>query len=396
MLAAKSGVLLTNYIPPYRLPLFRSIASEFGAFKVLESFPMAPDRPWTAQHDGLQVETQNTFTFKRIGKHPVGFRDRGYVHVPCDTLGRLNRIKPDIILSSELGARTVQAAAYRFLHPNCRLIMWAGLSEHTEKGRGHARETLRRAVLPFSDAVLVNGASAARYVQGLGVPQNKLFVTLDTTDHTQFIDLMLERKPSEQHRLLYLGRLIERKGLGPFISVLSLWCSEHPKQSVEFWLVGDGPQREPLERIPLPQNLRLRWCGNFAHAEMAAFYSQAGICAFPSFSDEWGMVVNEAMAAGLPVLGSIYSQAVEHLVRDGVTGWTFRPDHRDEMYAAVSGALTTPIVKLQQMRVTARNQVKHLTSDFVASRVMEAVHFVQRDKRGCASVVADESLRGHR
>ena len=61
---------------------------------------------------------------------------------------------------------------------------------------------------------------------------------------------------------------------------------------------------------------------------MAEVYAKASLFAFPTLADEWGVVVNEAMAAGLPVLGSIYSQAVEELVEDGVSGWVFRQMNR--------------------------------------------------------------------
>ena len=64
------------------------------------------------------------------------------------------------------------------------------------------------------------------------------------------------------------------------------------------------------------------------HERMAEVYAKASLFAFPTLADEWGVVVNEAMAAGLPVLGSIYSQAVEELVEDGVSGWVFRPMNR--------------------------------------------------------------------
>jgi glycosyltransferase involved in cell wall biosynthesis len=387
-------VLLTNYIPPYRLPLFRALAGELGTFKVLESVPMSPERPWIAEYEGLSVEIQKTLTFQRVWKHPLGFRDRIYVHVPYDTLSQLQRLEPDVLLSSELGARTGQALAYRLSHPTSRLIMWTGLSEHSEGGRGYARQMFRRALLPFADAVLVNGASGARYVKRFGVRDEKIFVTLYATDHAPFLALSLDRSPVEQRRLLYLGQLTERKGLFPFLGVLSHWCRQHRTSEVEFWLVGGGPEMEKLRSIAVPPNLKLCFCGSFAHDHIPAFCAQSGILAFPTFTDEWGVVVNEAMAAGLPVLGSVYSQAVEEMVQDGLTGWTFRPDRAQEMYEALDRALSAPLDRLQSMRAAARKRAGCITSEFVADRVMDAIRFVRRDKRRCASVVADESLRG--
>src|SRR5436190_875726 len=73
--------------------------------------------------------------------------------------------------------------------------------------------------------------------------------------------------------------------------------------------------------------------------EYSEFYSQAGILVFPTLADEWGLVVVEAMAAGLPVLGSLHSQAVEDLVTDGLDGWTFRPDDCASLRSALNRAL---------------------------------------------------------
>ena len=63
--------------------------------------------------------------------------------------------------------------------------------------------------------------------------------------------------------------------------------------------------------------------------------------------DEWGVVVNEAMSAGLPVMGSIYSQAAVELVSDGANGWLFDPRSEQNVYATLDRALSTPTEELQ-------------------------------------------------
>jgi glycosyltransferase involved in cell wall biosynthesis len=103
---------------------------------------------------------------------------------------------------------------------------------------------------------------------------------------------------------------------------------------------------------------------------------QAGIFVFPTLADEWGLVTNEAMAAGLPVLGSLYSQSVEELVVEGETGWTFLPDRDEEMYSALQRVLTTPVEELEQMRATARKRIRDLTPDFVADQILQAIRYV--------------------
>lgn len=378
---SRNVVLLTNFVPPYRIKLYQSLHKRLGNFRVLISTPMEADRPWKTQHGSLNVETQRTLTFRRRLNHPYGFQDEIFVHIPYDTLGRLRRIRPEVILSDELGARTAQALIYRWLHPDSRLIIWATISEHTEEGRSAAQKFLRRTLLPFADAVLVNGASGARYIRGFGVEDERIFVAPQVTDQIPFCSLPLERQKAEQRRLIYAGRLIELKGLTKFLSVLCLWCAAHSELQVEFWLVGDGPERQRLSEITLPSNLQLRFYGNIGYDKLPEFYARAEIMVFPTLADTWGLVVNEAMASGLPILGSTHSQAVEDLVEDGVTGWTFRPDFPDEMHTAIDHSLMITHEKLQQMSIAARKAVEHLTPEFVAGRILEAVGYVRGERR---------------
>ena len=72
--------------------------------------------------------------------------------------------------------------------------------------------------------------------------------------------------------------------------------------------------------MPRPGNLELMILGQCDYERISECYASAGIFAFPSLADDWGMAVNEAMLAGLPVLGSTYSQAVEEMCLIDETG----------------------------------------------------------------------------
>jgi glycosyltransferase involved in cell wall biosynthesis len=104
-------------------------------------------------------------------------------------------------------------------------------------------------------------------------------------------------------------------------------------------------------------------------------YRQAGVLVFPTLADEWGLVVVEAMAAGLPVLGSLYSQAVEDLVTDGLNGWTFRPDDSVSLLSALDRALLTSGAELDQMGWEARNRVRNMTPRVMMQQVMAAIDY---------------------
>ena len=107
--------------------------------------------------------------------------------------------------------------------------------------------------------------------------------------------------------------------------------------------------------------------------QLAAFYHQADIFAFPSMLDEWGVVVNEALIAGLPVLGSIYSQASLELVSEGANGWLFDPKRDDNIYDSLQRALTTPLEQLHSMSAYARCTAQEVAPERIARRAMQSI-----------------------
>lgn len=368
--------VLTNMVVPHFLPLFRDLRDSVGDLMILVSTPMESNRDWDAEWGDLSLRVQKSWTYLISRRHDSGFKVETWRHIPYDTLPLLVRYRPQVIVSTELGFRTMQAAVYRRLFPKSRLIVWNGFSEHTEKGLPAWRTFQRRLFYRAADAASANGESAIGYLLRLGVARQKIFRLPYCPDIAPLLKLPLVRDGDAATRLLYVGQLIERKGLAPFLKVLSNWLLQHPEEKRELWIAGEGPLRSDLGQLPVPSQLRLTFLGSVAHDKLPELYAQAGLFVFPTLSDEWGMVVNEALAAGLPVLGSVYSQAVEELVREGITGWTFRPDRPNEVRQALDRALLTPTSALTKLREICRQAVGHLRPSDGAERLLRAIDFV--------------------
>ncbi len=367
---------LTNFIAPYWTPVLRSLSTSYPNMRVLISTTMEPDRSWKVNWEGLDVVLQRTMTIERHIRNRLGFRELVYVHLPIDTVSQLRRFKADVTISAQLGFRTLMAIIYRWLRPNSRLIVYADLSQHTEQARGWFRALVRKFISKNVDSFVVLGESGARYIRQLGVPNNKIFKVPYATDVSRFWNDTGSRSDELARRLLYVGQLIERKGLLQFVAALSEWVIANPTYRAELVLAGDGPLRKRLEQLAVPNSLRLTFLGNRDYNDMPDVYAQSGILVFPTFADTWGLVVNEAMTAGLPVLGSVYSQAVEELIQDGWNGWAFRTDHPDEMLRAIHRSMTVPIETLNEMRERARSTAVRLTSENMARRIEGVVDSV--------------------
>lgn len=401
-------VLLTNFIPPYRLPVYTELARRVEKLTILLSTPMESNRSWTPDWGELEVRVQRTLTINRPWRHAAGFQDTLRIHVPYDTLSTLRALRPDAIISAELGFRSAFSAIYSALLRRTPLVLWATLSDHTEQGRGWLRACLRCWLLARAGAVVVNGESGARYIERFGFDRRRVCRVPYVALPGLFERLPSTRPAGAAHRMLYVGQLIERKGLTPFVAALSRWAGDHPERQVVFDLAGSGPVERELRVIALPPNLSLNFLGECNYARLAEAYAAAGIFAFPTLADEWGLVVNEALAAGLPVLGSRYSQAVEELCRDkhagaterdangrlslrertcflgakdDSTGWTFRPDAADEMAAAIDRALSTSVDELNAMRAAARAAVEPLTPKYAVDGLLQAVRTAMNKER---------------
>jgi hypothetical protein len=290
------------------------------------------------------------------------------------------RFRPDVVISGQLGLASALAAVYCLIRRGAGLVLWLTLSEVSELGRGWIRRRLRRWLLARADAVMVNGESGARYARSFGAPDAKIVRVYQTVDVAAF-SKRGDREREAGQRLLFVGSGEPRKGLRPFLCHLVRWAESHPERPVELWVAGTGAECLGATPPVLPDNLRVRWIGRVSYEGMPEIYAEAGILAFPTLADEWGLVVNEAMAAGVPVLGSRYSQAVEELVEDARTGWTFRPDRADECIAAIDRALATSPEELALMRSACRERMAALTFEATAERMLGAIGSAMAQRR---------------
>ena len=324
--------LLTNFLPPYRVPVLKALQGRIGELRVFVSVPMEPNRDWSIEWDTLEVTVQRCITLQRTWRHPHGFSEPNYVHIPYDTLGLLWQYRPQVVISAEMGARTLQSTVYRWLNPKSRLILWATLSESTEQGRGKARQFLRKQLLRLVDAVIVNGESGARYIKHLGRDDERVFRVPQTTHVTSFSVQRSSTMSDNVLRLLSVGHLSELKGILPFVKALSRYALEHPGKDLELWLVGDGPLRASLEAMRYPSNLKVCLWGFVPYDQLPAIYAQSDVFVFPTLADEWGLVVNEAKARATPCNCFTYNGR-EYCFSSGVIGMMSSAENPEQLEA---------------------------------------------------------------
>ena len=148
------------------------------------------------------------------------------------------------------------------------------------------------------------------------------------------------REPGSPFCLLFVGRLVQRKGLPHLLDALELMPSGRP---VELDIVGDGPDREALERRAGELGLgdRVRFRGFVADSELSRFFAAADAFVLPAVEDDkgdvegLGVVLIEAQAHGVPVIASA-SGGIVDIVRHEQTGLLVPPGDPGELAAAIT------------------------------------------------------------
>jgi glycosyltransferase involved in cell wall biosynthesis len=172
--------------------------------------------------------------------------------------------------------------------------------------------------------------------------------------------------------LLCLSRLLPHKGIPQYISALRRLMGAVPEGAFTALFAGEGPEAETIERAAKDFPRAIRNLGMVLPGEIPRLFAASDVLVFPTLRDCWGMVVNEALAAGVPVLGSRYAGAAEELIRDSDVGRLIdplAPDSLDEaLVAAVRDArwASTSPTRL-------RAALKGYTSKDAADAILQAV-----------------------
>jgi glycosyltransferase involved in cell wall biosynthesis len=363
--------VFNNILLPHRVALLEAFAPLVKQLQVFLSAASEPDRKQPIDWGSLNVCVQRSVRWTRKFRNVHGFEDVSHLQFPYDGYPLLRQYRPDIILSNEFGLRTIVACLYRVLHTKSRLIVWALLSQRTEAQRGRLRLMIRRSILNHTDACFVHGSDGEEYIRALGFA-GPVFHIGYVSDNRAF---QRPRVPPESgvHRVVYAGQFIDRKGILQFTRALMSWCVAHPTQKVEFILAGEGPQQADLQALQAPPSLQLSFVGHLTTEELAATFARSSLYAFPTLGDEWGMVVNESLAAGLPILASIHAQASIELIQDGNNGWLFDPTDEANILLGIERALQTEPLELEAMSAAARASVSEWTPEKFAERMKDAI-----------------------
>lgn len=315
-------VLFLSEIPtPYRLPLYRRL-SEHPDLEVEVVFCAKgePDRPWALEQELAGIPHRIL-----AGVHPrLRTRRNTFVYeINPGIVPLLLRSRPDVLVIGGYSVLAEQVALA--LAPLLRIPFLVHSETHLHKPRRAPVAAAKRAVLPHilgrAAGGLAAGTLAADYLEAHGIPRERIRIFPNTIDIDAYrgaaraarkraAEIRATRGLPESY-ILFAGRLVEAKGLPELLEALDRLGGAAPPLVV----AGTGSLMSSLRGRE-----GVHVVGFQGKNELIELYALADWCVVPSRDEPWGVVVNEALACGCPVIASNAVGAAADLVRDGIDG----------------------------------------------------------------------------
>jgi glycosyltransferase involved in cell wall biosynthesis len=199
----------------------------------------------------------------------------------------------------------------------------------------------------LADRIVVNSLWSQTALIAEGVPAAKIKLVPLAYDEPQTLAPFRREYPkafsqSRPLRVLFLGLVNLRKGIGPLLGAIRLLQGE----PVEFWFVGRIQVTIPTD---LRGNPQVRWLGSVTRSDTAQFYRDADVFLFPTFSDGFGLTQLEAQAWRLPIIATKFCGEV---VKDGINGWLLTELSPSSIAITVQRCLAEP-TRLEEFSANA-------------------------------------------
>jgi 1,2-diacylglycerol 3-alpha-glucosyltransferase len=227
--------------------------------------------------------------------------------------------------------------------------------------RGLAKEQLKRGIVAQFGGGLATNTSQMNYLAKLGLPAAAIFSGYNAIDNDYFSAAagkwrrmpslpseIAECIPAEAKGCYFLAsnRFIPKKNLIRLLKAYAAFRADRGKDPADWPLVllGDGEMRDEIEALVAKLGIQSHvYLPGFLQLDaLVRYYGTAGAFIHVSTTEQWGLVINEAMAAGLPVAASNRCGATHYLIEDGVTGYSFDPLSTDEIKEALMKLAALP------------------------------------------------------
>lgn len=291
--------------------------------------------------------------------------------------GRVLAERAPTIVHAHFGVNALDASALARHFDIPMVVTFHGMDIAIVRGKRKRRE--QRKVFERAERVIAVSEFIADKVRAAGCPEEKLVVHHIGVDTERFSPG--PREGIVEGRILFVGRLVSKKGLDHLLRAMSSVEASVP--GAELIIVGDGPLRERMESIAREQDVRCRFIGVQTPEEVVEWLRSAAVLAAPSVvagdgnAEGLPMTIMEAQATGVPVVAYPSGGSAEG-VEEGRSGFVVPP--RDE--PALAEALTAVLSDAGLRRRLSEGARDFALREFDLARQTDRLQSIYDEARG--------------
>jgi glycosyltransferase involved in cell wall biosynthesis len=315
--------VIVNMIAPYTKPLFEALGQRDECeLLVVSETTMERDRRWEPERDlAFDHVLLDSWTLDLAWLAAgSGFRTRfdTYLYLPKRPLRSLGSFRPDVVVAGGGGIwsspANIAVLAARPRRGWAFVPWWGSFTRPQPTWPRRVANPWVGHFMRTSDACLAYGSRHVRDLTAMGVDPRRIALAPITALVPECPPQRAWPRSGSDTRFLFIGRLIERKGLDVLLHAFERFSGG------EIWIAGDGPQAAAAEAAAAADP-RIRVLGHVDGPDLPALYADADALIVPSLYEPWGLVVHEGLGNGLPVIASDQVAAADDLVEPGVNGY---------------------------------------------------------------------------
>jgi glycosyltransferase involved in cell wall biosynthesis len=247
-------------------------------------------------------------------------------------------------------------------------------------------ELVKKIFVRSCNGAFAYGSKSKEYLMQLGMPPGNIFINCQAVHNEEIAAVHANAAPyrdkrvadlgAKQRNFIYVGRLSEEKNIRLLMSAFSkLKASDPAAAEWGLILVGDGPLRQTLEKDRISD---IVFTGGKLWREVPEYFALADVFILPSSSEPWGLVVNEAMVCGLPVIVSDRCGAACDLVVSGENGFVFDPYNENELLDRMRYFIANH-GSIRKMGECSEKIIAQYTPENAASRMYDGIQSVLKE-----------------
>jgi glycosyltransferase involved in cell wall biosynthesis len=369
-------VLLTEIIAPYRIPVFNALARRVG-IDLHVIFLAETDetlRQWRVYKDEIKFTYQVLPSRRwRFGKTKV-LLNRGMRKA-------LKELRPDVVLGGGYSYAAGWQALWWANRHRVPFVLWSESNRHDARQGRALVEWLKRFFLRHCSGFVVPGRASFEYLTLLGVAPELISMAPNAVDNVFFAKHSeLARSEDAARRgelnlpkryILFVGRLVEEKGIFDLLEAYAR-LDDGLRTEVGLVFVGDGvSMNELMRRAAQIRPGNVSFPGFLQREGLATLYGLADALILPTHSDPWGLVVNEAMACGLPIIVSDVAGCAPDLVENGWNGYVVPSHDRTQLLLALDSLLRDESLR-QKMGARSTERIQEYSPEICAGGLAKA------------------------